>query len=272
MTETASPPIACSRMYNLSPGITGLWGSLFAWLSRQSGVELEIIPHAAPAPLSELWARPDMGVVFMCGFPFSRLAPEDRPIPLAAPISLASWAGGQPVYASHIVAARDTIFGSDDLATARWGWTVRDSQSGYNAPREFLAKQPYARDVRNTVGQLLNPRGVVEAIRSGTIDVGAIDAYAYQLLEMHERDMIAPLRIVATTEPAPFPLLVASRQLSPDTVLALKDTLLHAHQSDEGQAILASLGLAACAEPDMIEYDRLTARARDTDEALGGAW
>ncbi len=272
MTKTTSPPIACSRMYNLSPKITGLWDGFFTWLGAQSGVKLEVIPHAAPAPLSALWERPDMGVVFMCGFPFSRLAAEQRPIPLVAPISLANWAGGRPVYASHIVAARDTAFGSADLATARWGWTVRDSQSGYNAPREFLATQPYEKEVPNTVGPLLNPRGVVEAIQSGKIDVGAIDAYAYQLLEMHEPDMTAPLRIVATTGPAPFPLLVASRQLPSDTVLALKDTLLHAHRSDEGQAILASLGLAAFAAPDMAAYDRLPARARDTDQALGGSW
>ncbi|CAN7596780.1 phosphate/phosphite/phosphonate ABC transporter substrate-binding protein [Rhizobium rhizogenes] len=259
-------------MYNLSPKITGLWDGFFTWLGAQSGVRLEVIPHAAPAPLSTLWERPDMGVVFMCGFPFSKLATEQRPIPLAAPISLASWGGGEPVYASHIVAARDTAFESADLATARWGWTVRDSQSGYNAPREFLATQPHAKEVRNTVGPLLNPRGVVEAIRSGTIDVGAIDAYAYQLLEMHEPDMIAPLRVVATTKPAPFPLLVASRQLPSDTVLALKHALLHAHRSDEGQAILASLGLVAFAEPDMAAYDRMPARARDTDGALGASW
>nr|WP_309574439.1 PhnD/SsuA/transferrin family substrate-binding protein [Rhizobium sp. AP16] len=272
MTRTASPPVACSRMYNLSPKISGLWDGFFTWLGAQSGIRIEVIPHAAPAPLSALWERPDMGVVFMCGFPFSKLAAEQRPIPLVAPISLANWAGGQPVYASHIAAAGDTAFGNADLAKARWGWTVRDSQSGYNAPREYLATQPYAKEVRDTVGPLLNPRGVVEAIRSGTIDVGAIDAYAYQLLDMHEPEMIAPLRIVATTKPAPFPLLVASRQLPPDTVLALKHALLHAHRTDEGQAILTSLGLAAFAEPDMAAYDRMPARARDTDEALGASW
>lgn len=94
-------------MYNLSPKISGLWDRLFDWLSSQSGINLEVIAHAAPAPLSELWARPDMGTVFMCGFPFSRLAAAERPVPIAAPVSLADWAEGRPVYASHIVAAHD---------------------------------------------------------------------------------------------------------------------------------------------------------------------
>ncbi|MFT4185530.1 MAG: PhnD/SsuA/transferrin family substrate-binding protein [Rhizobium sp.] len=274
MTTSAppNPPIACSRMYNLSPKIAGLWDDLFAWLGAVSGIALDIVSHAAPAPLSELWARPDMGAVFMCGFPFSLLSPEERPIPLAAPISLADWAQGQPVYASHIVAARDTTFAGGELATARWGWTVRDSQSGYNAPREFVAALPNRDAVGDTVGPLLNPRGVIDALASGKIDVGAIDAYAYQLFEMHEPDVIAPLRIVATTRPAPFPLLVAARGQSPETLESLRRTLLGAHRSDEGRSILASLGLTGFAMPDIAQYDRLPARARDTDTALGGAW
>jgi len=259
-------------MYNLSPKISGLWDGLFGWLSSHSGVDLEVIAHAAPAPLSELWARPDMGAVFMCGFPFSRLAAAERPVPLAAPVSLADWGEGRPVYASHIVAAHDKPLTESDLSAVRWGWTVRDSQSGYNAPREFVAALGNGRSVRETVGPLLNPRGVVEAIGAGTIDVGAIDAYAYQLLEMHEPDMIAPLRVVATTRPAPFPLLVAARQQSAETIAALQGALLGAHRNPEGRDILRSLGLAAFAEPDIAAYEQLPARARAIDVALGGAW
>ncbi|MGO8119405.1 phosphate ABC transporter substrate-binding protein, partial [Rhizobium leguminosarum] len=35
-------------MYNLSPRIRGLWDAMFALVSLGSGVELEIIAHAAP--------------------------------------------------------------------------------------------------------------------------------------------------------------------------------------------------------------------------------
>lgn len=266
---TTSAAIACSRMYNLSPKISASWDRFFHWLASRSGVEIEVIAHAAPAPLSELWGRPDMGAVFMCGFPFSRLAADERPLPLAAPVSLADWAKGQPLYASHIVAARESPLKEADLVSARWGWTVRDSQSGYNAPREFFAALAGGQPARETIGSLLNPRGVVDAIRSGAIDVGAIDAYAYQLLALHEPEMVAPLRIVATTKPAPFPLLVAARQQSPEVVEALRGKLLSAHRDREGLALLAALGLARFAEPDIAAYDQLPARAHAIDEALG---
>ncbi len=255
-------------MYNLSPKISGLWDRLFRWLTDRSGVELEVIAHAAPAPLSELWARPDMGAVFMCGFPFSQLPKAERPQPLAAPVSLADWANRQPVYASHIVTARDRTLTEADLAAVRWGWTVRDSQSGYNAPREFFTSLGGG-SANKTVGPLLNPRGVIEAIRSDAVDVGAIDAYAYQLLNIHEPDVIAPLRVIATTKPAPFPLLVASRQQSPEIVAALRAALVGAHQDLEGRDILRSLGLAAFAEPDIAAYEQLPARAEAVNEALG---
>ncbi|WP_432444126.1 phosphate/phosphite/phosphonate ABC transporter substrate-binding protein [Rhizobium tropici] len=269
MSPAPPPAIACSRMYNLSPKISGLWDRLFHWLAHRSDVELEVIAHAAPAPLSELWARPDMGAVFMCGFPFSRLAKAERPLPLVAPVSLADWANGQAVYASHIVAARDRPLAKADLAAMRWGWTVRDSQSGYNAPREFFASLAGGQPASKTFGPLLNPRGVIEAIRSGAVDVGAIDAYACQLLEMHEPDMIASLQVIATTKPAPFPLLVASQQQAPETVAALRAALLGAHKDPVGRDILGSLGLAAFAEPDIAAYELLPARAHAVDEALG---
>jgi ABC-type phosphate/phosphonate transport system substrate-binding protein len=259
-------------MYNLSPTIRGLWDDLFVWLGQESGIALEIVAHAAPAPLSELWSRPDMGAVFMCGYPLSKLPLDERPQPLAAPVSTAVWAGGRPVYASQIVARRSSSIKLADLGTARWGWTVRDSQSGYHAPREFLARHTELHVAGETVGPLLNPRGVVEAAIDGRIDVGAIDAYAYQLLEMHEPDMVSSLRIVATTEPAPFPMLVAARQQPVETVDALRHALIGAHRSQAGRAVLAPLGLSGFAEPDMSTYAQLPERARQTDLALGNTW
>lgn len=264
--------VACSRMYNVGPKVRGLWDGLFAWLSEESGIRLEIIAHAAPAPLSELWARPDLGAAFMCGYPFSRLPADERPVTLAAPVSTARWADGRPLYASHIVAAKDATFDPADLPALRWGWTVRDSQSGYHAPRSFLAGLPRPGTAVKTVGPLLNPNGVVDAIAAGRIDIGAIDAYAWQLLEMHEPEALAPLRIIATTQATPVPLLVASRRQPAELVFALRQALLQAHRSAQGQSILASLGLSHFAAPDVAAYDSLPKRAQDSDRLLAASW
>lgn len=265
-----APLIACSRMYNLSPAIRARWDDLFTWVSNQAGVELEIIAHAVPASLPELWARPDMGAVFMCGYPFSQLSEYERPIILAAPVCKAPWSGDRPRYASHIVVAADGPSGSSmKRERAVWGWTVRDSQSGYHAPRAFLAGQVRQEPaVMRTVGPLLNPTGVLEALHSRRIDVGAIDAYAYELLLLHEPDTLTGLTITATTEPMPCPMLVAARAAPARQVSALREALLWAHESAGGRAVLAPLALARFDLPDASDYRVLRERADATNRSI----
>ncbi|MCB4767136.1 phosphate/phosphite/phosphonate ABC transporter substrate-binding protein [Ancylobacter sp. Lp-2] len=268
-----TPPVACSRMYNLSPAIRAAWDELFAWLAGRSGVRLEVIAHAAPAPLSTLWSRPDMGAVFMCGYPFARLAPSRRPVPLAAPVSRAAWARGWPLYASHIVTRRDGPQSIAELATVRWGWTVRDSQSGYHAPRQFLLEHFGAAAVGISAdGPFLNPSGVLAALDEGRIDAGPVDAYAWQLLELHEPALVRPFRIVATTASTPCPLLVAAVGQPAEAVAALRAALLGAHDDPAGRSILGALGLEAFAVPDIAAYATLPARADATDRELGATW
>ncbi|WP_052699690.1 phosphate/phosphite/phosphonate ABC transporter substrate-binding protein [Martelella endophytica] len=263
--------VACSRMYNVSPAVKARWDDFFRWLADEAGVALDIIAYPAPAPLADLWARADLGITFMCSFPYAVMPEEDRPVPLAAPVSTASWADDKPVYASRIVARADSGLAAASLASARWAWTVRDSQSGYNAPREFLAARfPGARVA--TFGPVISPAGVIEAVRTGKADVGAVDAYAWQLLEMHAPEAIAELSVVATTEPAPFPMLVSSAALDPGVTERLRQALLSADRSPDGISALAPLGLSRFAIPDLAAVAGLPARAAQADAALGERW
>ena len=62
--------VANARMYSVNPGAASAWKELFEWLARESGVDLRVIDHTFPAPLADLWSRPDLGCAFMCGFPY----------------------------------------------------------------------------------------------------------------------------------------------------------------------------------------------------------
>ena len=53
--------IANARMYAVTPAVREAWQRLFDWMAGTSGVPLEYIDHAAPAPLETLWAREDLG-------------------------------------------------------------------------------------------------------------------------------------------------------------------------------------------------------------------
>ncbi|MGO7204812.1 phosphate/phosphite/phosphonate ABC transporter substrate-binding protein, partial [Rhizobium ruizarguesonis] len=160
-----------------------------------------------------------------------------------------------------------------DLAAARWGWTVRDSQSGDHAARSYLADR-FAGTMKQstTVGPLLNPSGIVAALKDGRIDAGAIDAYAFQLLSMHERDAIDGLRILATTDPLPAPLLVAAQTLPADIATALQQGLVTLHETPGGTAVLERLGLRRFSAVTPSAYDVLPQRADDADRRLGISW
>ena len=61
--------IANARMYAVTPAVEAAWRALLAQVAEDAGVLLHYVHYPAPQPLESLWARADLGAVFMCGFP-----------------------------------------------------------------------------------------------------------------------------------------------------------------------------------------------------------
>ena len=95
-------------MYAVTPEVEALWRELLARVAAEAGVALDYVPYPAPRPLEDLWRRPDLGCVFMCGYPIVlRIADV---CPIAAPIPAAAWAAGRPVYRSDLIVRREAPF------------------------------------------------------------------------------------------------------------------------------------------------------------------
>jgi ABC-type phosphate/phosphonate transport system substrate-binding protein len=110
-------------MYASSAPLSAAWNSLLAWVSAVSGVDLEVIEHAYPAPLDDLWAREDMGCVFMCGYPWALRT--ERPRLLAAPVPSPARYEGRPVYVSDFVVRADSRFKTlEDTFGARLAYSI----------------------------------------------------------------------------------------------------------------------------------------------------
>lgn len=220
--------IANARMYAVAPGAIAAWKRMFAWLESESGLALTVIDHAFPALLSELWARDDLGCAFMCGWPYLRYGSVHRVV--AAPVPSAAYAQGRPVYRSHFVVHADSAFRTlEDTFGHRFAFTIKDSHSGYNAPRHHLLKHRNASDkplFGEIVGPLTTPRRMLEAIADGRTDVGPLDSFAYDLLCRHEPELARRTRIIASTELVPMPAFVAARGAPDATVERLAHALL----------------------------------------------
>src|SRR5580698_850928 len=100
--------IANARMYAVTPAVEDAWRELLARVAAEADVTLRYVPYPAPRPLEDLWSRPDLGAVFMCGYPIALgLAPV---VPLAAPIPAAEWAGGRAVYRTDLIVRKEAPY------------------------------------------------------------------------------------------------------------------------------------------------------------------
>ena len=242
--------IVNARMYSATPQAKAAWNKLLGWAIRRARLDWEVVDYEAPAPLSELWARDDLGGVMMCGLPYSQRSP--RPRLVAAPVPSPARYGGRPIYFTDLAVRANASYRTlEDTFGGVVGFTLEDSMSGYVALRKHLL--PYRKKgksglYRAAVGGLVNARKVIEALDAGRIDVGPLDSYYHDLIRHTEPDFAAKVRVVATTAPAPIPPLVSTYDGS------LREALLAAGTAPELAAERAILLLEGFAVPDEAGY------------------
>jgi ABC-type phosphate/phosphonate transport system substrate-binding protein len=259
-----------ARMYAVTPAVEAAWRSLLERITAAAGASFEYVPYPAPQPLETLWGRPDLGCVFMCGYPVAlQLA---NVVPLAAPIPRAAWASGRPVYRSDLIVRADARYRTlEDTFGGRAGWTVEHSHSGFNAFRHHLlqyrtASRPalYGEMVPN----LVTARAILDAVRERRIDVGPLDAYWHLLIAKHDRALTAGIRVLDSTDVATLPAFVTAASTPTATIDALRGAFAHASRQswfDEYADLLLIDGFAPVAAMDYartLEWDREAKAAR----------
>ena len=242
--------IVNARMYSATPQAKAAWKKLLGWATERAGLDWQHLDHDAPAPLSELWARNDLGGVMMCGLPYSQRKP--RPKLVAAPVPSPARYGGRPIYFTDLAVRTEAPYKTlEDTFGGVVGYTLEDSMSGYVALRRHLLgfrSKERPRLYRAAVGGLLNARRVIEALDERRIDVGPLDSYYYDLLRHNDPDFAAKVRVVATTAPAAIPPLVSTGKES------LREALLAAGEAPELAEERAVLLLKGFTVPDETEY------------------
>ncbi len=213
-----------ARMYAVTPEAEAAWRTLLDHVTAEAGVALDYLPYPAPQPLEHLWNRPDLGCVFMCGYPIALELAQVTPI--AAPVPAAAWAQGRAVYRSDLIVRADAPFTTlEDTFGKRAGWTVEHSHSGFNAFRHHLMQhlrpdRPALYD--EMVGNLVTARAILDAVVEGRIDVGPLDGYWHMLIARHKPELTAQVRVLESTEVAPMPAFVAAPAMPGEKVERLR--------------------------------------------------
>ena len=248
--------MANTRMYDACPAAAELWSQLTDGVSRRSGVPLKLLRHPWPADMEELWSRPDLGLVFICGKPFRNAGSRHKPI--AVPVTVESGTR----YATHLLIREDRPWTRlEDSFGSRLGWTVAHSHSGYNALRFTLL--PYALAggsprplYRESVGPLDTPGRCLAALREGRADVVPLDGYFHALLKRHNPQALAGTRTLALSPLAPMPFLAAAPGIPDEVCAALSAALVDCTDS-EFQYLLSQLELSGFASVRADDYSLL---------------
>jgi ABC-type phosphate/phosphonate transport system substrate-binding protein len=248
--------IANARMYSVTPQVAALWRELLASILRKVGEPVEIIDHAPPAPISELWKRPDKAAVLMCGLPYSLAVPQ--PSLVAAPVPSPAAYADRACYWTDVVVRADSPFQSlEQTFGHRLALTTPESQSGYAALLQALMAYGGDRPLyREIIEPRFTPMGALTAVIEGKAEAAPLDSYALALLAKYAPDLAQQVRIIKSTDPTPVPALVASGPVLP----GLADAFVAAAQEPSTRTLMDQLLLGRFARPEMAAYDALRER------------
>jgi ABC-type phosphate/phosphonate transport system substrate-binding protein len=231
------------------------------------------VDQEPPATLADLWVRTDLGCAMMCGLPYSHRKP--RPILLAAPVPSLDRYVGRPIYFTDVAVRTDSAFGKlEDTFGHVVGYTLKDSMSGCVAFRRHLLpfrKPGDAPLYRKVVGELVNARGIIQALIDGRIDVGPLDSYVHDLIRHNDPGFAANVRIIAVTDAAPMPPLIATAALDPDTVGRMRSAFSAVEHATELATLRATLLLKRFDVPEPSSYDVFHGIQASADR-LAGVW
>jgi ABC-type phosphate/phosphonate transport system substrate-binding protein len=265
--------IAALPMYNVTPGVGGLWRALlidtlaaFARAGGPADVELPVEPHG---DLMSLWRRDDLLLSQTCGFPYRILGLAKTVHLIATPIFDAEGCEG-PRYCSALVVSGEAYKQGATTLPACFGLRAAcnsaDSHSGMNALRYAVA--PHARDGRffSSVLWTGSHAGSLRALADSRADVAAIDCVTFALLRDYRPTLLRDMHVIGMTASAPGLPFIASRTLGTGHVEALRNALDVAHAADAERA--RALRLRGFARVPEAAYDEIECMANEAN-ALG---
>ncbi len=243
--------IACSRLYNATARHAEAWRMLFEEVGRLAGVRLVVLDWVAPASLGELWKRPDMGLVFMCGRPYVQAGARHRI--MGAPLGPES--GEKAVYRTLLLARASSGWTRvEDSFGGRLGRMPAHSQSGYNALRFLLAPHAAGRKLYSQIVELETPADCLKALREHRADVVPLDSYFYSLLVSARREWQEELCIIGRSPLTAMPFLASSPEADERAVSALRGALAEWSRASCGEELRRELCMRGFCLPSPSDY------------------
>ncbi|WP_374652755.1 phosphate/phosphite/phosphonate ABC transporter substrate-binding protein [Dongia sp.] len=171
-----------------------------------------------------LWLSRDLVFAQTCGYPLTHVL-KGRVRYLATPCFKAEGCEGSAYRSFIIVRADDPAATGADLGGRIAAFNSRDSQSGYNVLKHYLAGQGIANGLLREALESGAHRQSVKMVKQGLADFCAIDCVSWALLGAVAPDEAAGLRVLDQTAPAPSLPYITGLDRPVEDVAALRSGL-----------------------------------------------
>lgn len=203
----------------------------------------------------DLLLADQVDTAWLCGFPYVLHARRLHLV--AVPLYQA-----QPLYRAHlIVPSQDTrSWQVGDLAGRIFAYSDPLSNSGWLVPRSELQRGGHDPDRFFRRGFFtFSHRKVVDAVRSGLADGGAVDGYVWDTLVAQHPTATSGVRVAWRSLPHGFPPVVARLGLPQAERDALAAALMHMPASPVGVELLQRLNIDGFERPRAGLFDSIRA-------------
>ncbi len=230
---------------------------LYLPLARALGSRLnrpvDLVQRFGYGRLNDLLARGELDMAVLCTGGYCDVVNRGGGEPLLVPVM-----GGSSRYRALLVARKGSGIGSfADLEGRTMVFTDPLSLTGFVYPWARLKEFGGA---RRWLGDCFFSRSHDRSLRSvalGLADAGCVDSRVWGYLTATHPETVAGLVVVERSEAFPIAPLVVSKRLPAGIRSQLKRVLVALSRDEEGQTILAQLGIEGFVEPDPKGYARV---------------
>lgn len=228
------------------------------YLEQHLAQPVRFVQRGSYREIVDLLLADGVEAAWLCGHPL--VLHESRLVVVAVP----SYQGA-PLYRSHLIVPADDASTRQvtDLPGRVFAYSDPLSNSGYLVPRAEIAARGYRPGgfFRRTFFTFSH-RKVVDAVRAGLADGGAVDGYVWDTMAAQQPATVSGLRVAWRSAPHGFPPVVARRNGAPHDRERLAAALRDMTASSEGQVLLRRLNIDGFGEPRAGQFDSIRALVR----------
>ncbi len=225
------------------------------YLELRIGRPVRFIQRGSYREIIDLLFNDSVDAAWLCGYPL--MLHEDRLVALAVPRYQ-----GAALYQSHLIVPNTDTSTKQilDLKGKVFAYSDPLSNSGYLVPRTqiVLGKQEPSTYFRRSFFTFSH-RKVVDAVRAGLADAGAVDGYVWDTMATQFPSSVAGLRVAWKSAQHGFPPIVVRRNWPAQEAGQLGDALLGMQASSGGRGLLQRLNIEAFEPPKSKQFDSIRA-------------